>query len=403
MWEDMSSRDPITVPFVDLTRAHGAIAAELREAFDRVLGASSFILGEELERFEREFAAYCGTAHCVGVSSGTAALEIMLRSAGIGPGDEVIIPAHTFVATALGVLHAGATPVCVDVLPGTGLLDPGAAAAAIGPATAAILPVHLYGQPCQMESLRRLADQNGLLLMEDAAQAHGASHRGRRIGSLGKAAAFSFYPSKNMGALGDAGAICTDDAALALAARRLRDLGRWGERSASVVGRNERLDGLQAAFLRVKLGRVDQWNADRRNIAQVYRTRLSGTVDLLEEPDGACVYHLFPVKVDQRDELAAHLASAGIATGIHYPLCVPEQPAIRPLVEAGRVKTGEFRNSRDWASLELSLPIFPGMREEEIEAVVSAATIFITQNGDALDAPGHACDRRSRMRVGGSA
>ena len=239
------------------------------------------MLGEELEQFEAEFASYCGVAHCVGVASGTAALTIMLQAAGVGAHDEVIVPAHTFIASALAVRHAGAVPVCVDVDHRTGLIDHEAVADAIGPATAAVLAVHLYGQACAIDPLRALTERHGLLLLEDAAQAHGATYRGARTGSLGHAAAFSFYPSKNLGALGDGGAICTDDEALAARARSLRDLGRGRGRRPPVPGYNERLDGLQAAFLRTKLAHLDEWTRARRAIAAEYAEQLGSGVELL--------------------------------------------------------------------------------------------------------------------------
>jgi dTDP-3-amino-3,4,6-trideoxy-alpha-D-glucose transaminase len=357
----------VGVPFVDLAREHAQIAGELRAAFDRLLGSSAFILGEEVHSFEAEFADYCGVAHCVGVASGTAALTIMLRAAGIGRGDEVILPAHTFVATALAVVHAGATPVCVDVESGTGLIDPETVRAAIGPATAAILPVHLYGQASQMDALRVLALRHGLALLEDAAQAHGATYHGVRTGALSRAAAFSFYPSKNLGALGDAGAICTDDAELAAAARRLRDLGRDEDGVHTVAGANERLDGLQAALLRVKLGHLDGWNEARRAHAAWYRTRLEGVVELLQDrPESPCVYHVFPIRVSGRDAVAGDLASQGISTAVHYPLALPDQPVLPQLAGA------DAPNARDWAKRELSLPLFPEMSERELETVASA-------------------------------
>ncbi len=357
----------IPVPFMDLARQHAPLAGELRDAFDRVLGASAFILGEEVERFEAEFAAYCKVRHCVGVGSGTAALTIMLKAAGIGAGDEVIVPAHTFIATALAVLHAGATPVCVDVEHGTGLIDHEAARAAIGPRTAAILPVHLYGQVCAMEPLRALADRHGLAIFEDAAQAHGATYNGARAGSLARAAAFSFYPSKNLGALGDGGAICTDDGELALRARGLRDLGRSARGVHVVAGYNERLDGLQAALLRVKLPHLDSWNAARRKLAFQYRERLDGLVELLDErADSPCTFHLFPVRLSDRDAVAAQLASRGVASGIHYPVAIPDQPPLASLREADALA------ARDWAARELSLPIFPELTADELDIVAGA-------------------------------
>jgi len=352
---------------MDLARQHEPLAAELRGAFDRVLGASAFILGAEVERFEAELADYCGVSHCVGVASGTAALTIMLRAAGIGPGEEVIVPAHTFIATALAVLHAGATPVCVDVEVQTGLIDVAAARAALGPRTSAILPVHLYGQVCAMEPLRALADAHGVALLEDAAQAHGARYRGRRAGALGLAGAFSFYPSKNLGALGDGGAICTDDGELAAHARRLRDLGRAGGPAHECAGYNERLDGLQAALLGVKLPRLEAWNEARRGLAARYRAGLEGAVELLgEQPDSPCIFHLFPIRAADRDRLVQRLGERGIAAGVHYPLALCDQPALAMLHGA------DMPVARDWAARELSLPIFPEMTGEEQDAVVAA-------------------------------
>jgi dTDP-4-amino-4,6-dideoxygalactose transaminase len=358
------------VPFVDLRRQHAPLADELRAAFERVVGASSFILGEEVEAFEREFAEFCSVTQCVGVNSGTAALSIMLQAAGIATGDQVIVPAHTFIATALAVLHAGAEPVCADVDSGTGLIDPGAVAAAIGGRTAAILAVHLYGQSAPMEELQVLADRHGLALFEDAAQAHGATYRGRVVGGLGRAGAFSFYPSKNLGALGDGGAICTNDGDLAERARRLRGLGRWERADHAVTGYNERLDGIQAAFLRVKLTRLPGWNDTRRAVASRYRTLLED-VELLEErPESPCVHHLFPIKVANRDLLAVRLRQRRVTTGIHYPLALPDQPALS-------IATDDAYAARDWAARELSLPIFPGISDDEVERVKESLTSLI--------------------------
>src|SRR3954452_7326053 len=268
----------MTIPFFDLGRQHEPIQNDLRSAFERVLGASSYILGEEVARFEEEFAAYCGARYCVGVASGTSALTIAALATGIGPGDEVIVPAHTFIASAFGLSHAGAVPVFCDVDHGTGLIDPAAAEAAITERTAAILAVHLYGQMCDMDALSALADSNGIALFEDAAQAHGATYRGRRAGSFGRAAAFSFYPSKNLGALGDGGAITTGDAGLAEKARQLRNLGQHAKYDHVELGFNERLDGLQAALLRAKLPHLSRWNASRRAAALELRARLEGHV-----------------------------------------------------------------------------------------------------------------------------
>jgi dTDP-4-amino-4,6-dideoxygalactose transaminase len=367
------------VPITDLGRVHAPLQAELRAAFDRVLEGSAFILGSEVEQFERAFADLCGVRHCVGVASGTAALTIMIRAAGIEPGDEVIVPAHTFVASALAVLHAGATPVCAEVERGTGLIDPAAVQDAVGPRTAAILAVHLYGQACAMGSLREVAQANGLALFEDAAQAHGAMHLDERVGSLGTAAAFSFYPSKNLGALGDAGAICTDDDELAARARRWGDLGRGGDSVHAVAGYNERLDGLQAALLAVKLPHLDEWTRQRRAIAARYAERLGDQVELLQESaDTPCTYHLFPIRVSERDDLAAHLAQHGIASGVHYPTAVPDQPPLRDRADGAATPI-----ARDWAARELSIPIFPGMADIEIERVAGAVSSWSAQRSQA--------------------
>ena len=267
-----------TVRFVALEQQHAPIEHELKDAFARLLKSSAYTLGVEVERFEADFAEYSEARHCVGVASGTAALSLMLEAYGIGAGDEVIVPAHTFIASALAVAHVGATPVLCDVVEGTGLIDPDAARAAVGPRTAAILAVHLYGQSCDIGALDAFAKPAGLLVLEDAAQAHGARYRGRRVGSLGAAAAFSFYPSKNLGALGDGGAICTDDDVLAARLRRLRNLGQRTKGEHVELGYNERLDGLQAALLRVKLAHLDEWNEARRAHAAHYRRLL--------EPEG---------------------------------------------------------------------------------------------------------------------
>jgi dTDP-4-amino-4,6-dideoxygalactose transaminase len=362
----MLARVPGAVGFVGLERQHAPLEQQLKAAFERVVASSGFILGDEVEQFESEFAEYCGAAHCVGVASGTAALTLALTAAGIGRGDEVIVPAHTFIASALGVTHCGATPVFCDVERDTGLIDPDAAEAAVGPRTAAILPVHLYGQMCDMDAIARITDRHGLAVVEDAAQAHGATHRGRRAGSIGTAAAFSFYPSKNLGALGDGGAVCTNDGDVAARARALRNLGQLRKGEHSMLGYNERLDGLQAALLRVKLPHLDDWNSARRRHAAAYREALDGEVELLAERDETpCIYHLFPIRVGARDQVAAALAGEGIATGIHYSPACHEQPPYA----AG---AGEFPEASAWAAEELSLPMFEHLTEAEVEHVTAA-------------------------------
>jgi dTDP-3-amino-3,4,6-trideoxy-alpha-D-glucose transaminase len=357
------------VPFVDLSRQHESIRADLTRAFERVVGNSSFILGAEVAGFEEEFAAYCGVKHCVGVASGTAALSLAFTAAGIGPGDEVIVPAHTFIASALAVIHAGATPVVCDVHEGNGLIDPASAESRISGRTAAILAVHLYGQLCDMETLARLAERHGIALFEDAAQAHGALRGERRAGSFGVAAAFSFYPSKNLGALGDGGAICTSDDELAERARMLRDLGQRRKGDHEVVGYNERLDGLQAALLRAKLPHLDGWNAARREHASAYRAALGDLFGLLEEsPEAESVYHLFPIRTTNRAELAEQLAAAGVSTGIHYSPSLDRQPALVPSLGTGAL----CPIARAWAAEELSLPMFESLRTAEVEYAASA-------------------------------
>jgi dTDP-4-amino-4,6-dideoxygalactose transaminase len=358
-----------TVRFVALDEQHAEIESELKDAFARMLRSSAFTLGDEVEQFEAEFAAYCGVADCVGVASGTAALALMLQAHGIGPGDEVIVPGHTFIASALAVAHVGATPVLCDVEQGTGLIDADAARAAAGPRTAAILAVHLYGQACDMTALEAFARPAGLLLLEDAAQAHGAWYRGKRVGSLGAAAAFSFYPSKNLGALGDGGAVCTNDELLAARLRRLRNLGQRAKGEHVELGYNERLDGLQAALLRVKLPHLDRWNAQRRGFAAQYRELLPADARVVHErSDGECVYHLFPVRFENRDGVAQMLRARGIETGIHYAPAVHGHEAWseRPL------RHGALPVAEEWASQELSLPMHPDLDSEQIERVADA-------------------------------
>jgi len=358
-----------TVPFVTIDREHAAIRDDLRAAFNRVLRRGTFVLGDEVERFESAWASACGTAHCVGVASGTAALTALLRAAGIGPGDEVIVPAHTYIATALSVLDAGGTPVLCDVDDRTGLMDPAAANAAVGPRTAAILPVHLYGQLCEMRPLTRLAERHGLALLEDAAQAHGATHQGRPAGGFGAGAAFSFYPSKNLGALGDAGAVCTNDGALAERIRRLRNLGQRRKGEHVTFGVNERLDALQAALLHVKLRHLEAHNAARRDHAERYRRLLAGRARLLEEgPASPCVYHVFPVRVERRDRVAAGLARSGIQAAVHYTPALHRQAALRGRAFA----TSDLVNATAWAAEELSLPMGPLLRADEVDRSAAA-------------------------------
>ncbi|HEX5192327.1 MAG TPA: DegT/DnrJ/EryC1/StrS family aminotransferase [Solirubrobacteraceae bacterium] len=357
------------VRFAALHLQHAELNAELHAAFERLLGSNAFTLGVEVEQFEAAFADYCQADHCVGVSSGTAALALMLRAYGIGTGDEVIVPAHTFIASALAVAHVGATPVLCDVREGTGLIDPEAARAAITPRTVAIMAVHLYGQACEMDALYELARPYGLVVLEDAAQAVGATYRGRRAGSLGAAACFSFYPGKNLGALGDGGAICTDDEMLATRLRRLRNLGQRAKGEHVELGYNERLDGLQAALLSVKLRHLDRWTEARRACAARYREALAPDVAVLEErTESPSVHHVFATRMAHRDRIAERLAGAGIETGIHYSRAVHQHDAWtgRPL------RFGALPVAEAWAAQELSLPMHPDLEPHEIERVADA-------------------------------
>lgn len=352
------------VRFIAVDRQHGRIEAELNEAFSRRLASSAFALEHEVESFEAEFAEYCEASHCVGVASGTEALALTLSACGIGPGDEVIVPAHTFATSALAVLQAGATPVLCDVDDGTGLIDAGAAHAAIGHRTAAIVAVHLYGQLCDMGALDDIARRHGLIVLEDGSHAPGARYRGRRAGSIGAAAAFSFQ-AKNLGALGDGGAICTSDSVLAARLRRLRESSMREDEA----GGNHRLDGLQAALLRVKLSRLDGWADARRAHAVRYRALLSPAVRLVQERRSSpSVYPLFPARFENRDSVAATLRAHHIGTAVHYSPTVRDHPALRD----ANLGHGEFPVADAWAAEELSLPMHPDLQAHEIERVVHA-------------------------------
>jgi dTDP-4-amino-4,6-dideoxygalactose transaminase/DNA-binding NarL/FixJ family response regulator len=358
------------IPFVDLERQHAAIGEELRSAFARVVKTSAFTLGEEVERFEAEFAAYCQVDHCVGVASGTAALTIALTAAGVRPGDEVIVPAHTFIASALGVINAGATPILCDVHDSTGLISVESASSVLTERTVGLIAVHLYGQMCDMPAIQSFADRHGLMVFEDAAQAHGATFEGGRAGSFGTAAAFSFYPSKNLGALGDAGAICTGDPAIAESARMLRNLGQRRKGEHLVIAANERLDGLQAALLRAKLPHLDAWNAARSELGRRYRHGLQNVVGLAHRhPRATTVHHVFPIRVGARDYLAGQLRQRGVHTGVHYDRALHQHHALASL--PGLPAVGELPAAEGWAREELSLPMFPDMTLDEVNMVIA--------------------------------
>jgi dTDP-3-amino-3,4,6-trideoxy-alpha-D-glucose transaminase len=346
------------IPFIDLRAAHEEIGTELDAAVSRVVDSGWYLLGPELEAFESEFAKYCGSRHCVGVGSGLSAIELALQAAGIGPGDEVIVPAYTWVATWIAVTKTGARPVPVDVEEQTYNIDPRLIADAITSRTAAIVPVHLRGQPADMDAVAEIADARKLVVIEDAAQAHGARHRGRRVGSLATAAAFSFYPTKNLGALGDGGAVTTDDDEIADRVRLLRNYGQRDRYEIETAGVNSRLAEIQAATLRVKLPRLDDWNAARARLAEIYRQAFEEHDSLLlpEVPDWADpVWHLFVIGHPDRDACRAALEDQGIETLIHYP--VP--PHLSGAYADLDLPRGSFPVTERLADATLSLPIYP--------------------------------------------
>lgn len=362
------------IPPFDLTRQYAAIGAEIDAAVARVLQRGRFILGEEVEAFEHEFAAACGVAYAVGVGSGTEALHLALRAAGIGPGDEVVTVSHTAVATAAAVELTGARPLLVDIDPQRYTMDPQQLEQAITPRTRAILPVHLYGCPADLGPILEIAARRGLLVVEDCAQAHGARYQGRPVGSWGQIAAFSFYPTKNLGAYGDGGAILTDDPTLARQARLLREYG-WAERYVSHIrGTNSRLDELQAAILRVKLRHLESWNERRRQIARRYTEQLRSLPLTLpqEPPDARHVYHLYVVRHPHRDDLQTFLRQRGIGTLVHYPQPVHLQPAYADLGYG----PGSLPASEAAARQVLSLPMYPELDDAEVAAVAEAVGEF---------------------------
>lgn len=365
------------IPLVDLKAQYETIKPEIDEAIRRVIETTAFINGPDVKAFEAEFAQFCGAGHAVGIASGTAALQLALLACGVGPGDEVITVAHTFCATAEAIVHVGAKPVFVDIDPRTYTIDPDAAARAVTPRTKAILPVHLYGMPADMDAINAIAQQRGLFVIEDAAQAHGALYKGRPVGALGHVACFSFYPGKNLGAYGDAGAITTNDPEIARRALALRDHGRAvgpdGKRSKyehDRVGYGERLDTLQAAILRAKLRHLPAWTARRQAVAQRYLELLADTpAGLPFTPDDRqSVWHLFVVRVQQRAETQARLSAQGIETGIHYPIPLHLQKSFASL----GYRAGDLPHTEAAAQHILSLPIYPELSEEQQTRIAQA-------------------------------
>lgn len=367
----------MTLPLLDLHAQHASIRDELDAAIRRVLDHGQFVQGPEVEEFEEAFARFCDVAHCVGAANGTAAIELVLRAGAIGSGDEVITTAFSFIATVEPIVLSGATPVLVDVDPETGLIDIDAVEAAITPRTVAVMPVHLYGQTVDLDAFRALADRHKLFLLEDAAQAHGARWRDRRAGSVGDAATFSFFPGKNLGALGDAGGVTTNDEELARRVRRLRDHGRTDKYRHDELGTNARLDTLQAAVLAAKLPHLESWNDARRAHAAGYDTAFAavdGVEPILVRPEARAVFHQYVVRLAERDEARRVLIQQGIGAAVHYPIPLHLQPA---LSETG---SGPFPAAESLAGDVLSLPIFPELTEEQRERVVAALAAFTAGN-----------------------
>jgi dTDP-4-amino-4,6-dideoxygalactose transaminase len=366
------------VPFLDLKAQHAPIREEIARGLAAVIDDSAFAGGKYVAEFEADFARYCGTRFAVGVGNGTESLWLCLLALGIKPGDEVITVAATFIATAEAISHAGAVPVFVDVDDRTSLMDPALLEAAITPRTKAIIPVHLYGQVADMDPILRIARAHDIPVIEDAAQAHGATYRGRKAGSLGRAGSFSFYPGKNLGAMGEAGAITTDDADLAERLRVLRDHGQRTKYNHFEIGWNSRMDGLQAAVLRIKLRRLDEGNRRRRAHAEHYRSLLADVPGIGlagARGDGESSQHLFVVRVRDRDRIVAEMAKRGIGCGIHYPIPVHRQPAY-----AGHaVARTSLPVTERWAGEVVSLPMYPELQDAQVAAAAAALKAVVVE------------------------
>jgi dTDP-4-amino-4,6-dideoxygalactose transaminase len=367
---------PVTVPFVDLRAQYRSIRDEVRAAMDKVIEEAAFIGGKALQDFQDAFTRYSGARFGMGVSSGTSALHLALDACGVRPGDEVITVPSTFIATTEAITQAGGVIRFVDVHPESFNLDPAHLEAAIGPKTKAVMPVHLFGQTADMDAIGAAARSHGLRVIEDAAQAHGAEYKGRRAGSLGEIAGFSFYPGKNLGAYGDGGFVTTNDEEMARRVKLLLDHGRTTKYEHVAEGYNYRLDALQAAILSVKLRHLDAWNEARRRVARAYDERLGGLPGLAlpqEQPGCKHVYHIYAVRTDRRDALRAHLEKRGVASGVHYPIPLHLQPAYKHL----GIPKGRFPVAERLSESVLSLPMYPEMEERHIEAVCAAVREFI--------------------------
>ena len=358
----------MSVPFVDLKAQYRSIRAEIDSAIHEVVESCSFVLGPAVERFESEFAEYLGVDHVVGINSGTMALQLALLALGVRPGDEVIVPAHTFIATAAVVSHVGARPILVDVQEETGNMDPALLETALSERTRAILPVHLYGQPADLNPILELAEPRGIPVVEDACQAHGALYHGLPVGAFGIAACFSFYPGKNLGAYGEGGAVATDDPELAERLRRLRNHGETERYRHVEIGYNARMEGMQGAVLSVKLRHLDRWNELRQAHAAYYSERLAASgIDLpTVAPDREHVFHLYVVRTEERDSLREHLAASGIQTGLHYPRPLHLQEAYGFL----DYREGDFPVAERWGRRCLSLPLFAELTGSQLDQVI---------------------------------
>jgi len=371
----LAATDGKRVPFIRLDSAHPELFAELMETVERIARDSAFTLGPELERFEDAFAEFCGTGYALGVSSGTAALELALRGLGIGPGDEVIVPTYSFIATAEAVSTVGATPVIVDVDEDTALITAEIVAAALTPRTRCVIPVHLFGRTVEMDPLLELCRGRGIAVVEDACQAHGALYRGRPVGSLGDAGCFSFYPTKNLGGWGDGGAFVSGDPELTARVRLLRSHGEGTRHHHEIATGTHRLDTLQAAILSVKLPHLYEWNQRRRDAAAMLSEALAD-VDLgLPAPvsaDGDCVFHLYVVRSRHRDALRDHLDACGIASAVHYPTPIHRQPAYADL----GLGPGSLPVAEQLAGENCSLPIFPAIEDRQIDEIAAAVRSF---------------------------
>ena len=370
------------IPVVDLRKQYESIKTEIDNAITGVVESMQFVLGPEVAKFEEEFATYCQTKFAFGVNSGTSALHLAMLAGGIGPGDEVITVGYTFVATAAAVCYVGARPVLVDIDPTTCNIDVSQIEGAITSRTRAIMPVHLYGNCADMDPILELARKHNLLVIEDAAQAHGAEYKGRRAGSMGDLACFSFYPGKNLGAYGEAGAIVTNSEQYAETIRQLRDQGQSEKYFHTMVGYNYRMEAIQGAVLGVKLRHLDEWNTARRQHAAVYRRELSDTgLRLLDEhADYNPVHHIFPLFTPQRDELREHLHSKGVGTGLHYPIPVHLQPGYLHL----GYQEGDFPETERACKEVLSLPMFPELTPAEVSQIADSVRAFCGQSVEAV-------------------